>query len=250
MPLMSKSIQIAGITEKFHEKDRNGDHILYRVIPEENLVVALLADGVSNSPCDFLSSRTACETFMQDFLTASMSDLEERILHAMQEAHYAVLNHVEHHGMLCAFAAVVWRIGGNTFHFINIGDTRIYHVSGDGVEQITEDEADLVFLKRGTKIATDGSGHPLARRVITNAVGSITCKISVQSGLWVKGDLLVLASDGFYNSYGIIDDIQAAVLKDESLSRALTRVWARNLEGFEDDNSVIALKWLKNDIMF
>jgi len=240
---MPDSFQIHGITEKHQEKNLNGDHILYQVVDAENLVVALLADGVSNSPCDWLSSRTACEKFMQEFLAQPMANLEERIHHAMQEAHYAVLNHEKHHEMLCAFAAVVWRIGEGTFHFINIGDTRIYHVSGEDVKQVTEDEADIVFLRRCTKIATDGSGHPLSRRVITNAVGSITCKISVQNGSWENGDLLVLASDGFYNSYGIIDEIRIAVLQNTETSRAVAKVWGRNMENFEDDNSVIVFKW-------
>lgn len=239
---MPDSFQIHGITEKHQEKSLNGDHILYQIVDAENLVVALLADGVSNSPCDWLSSRTACEKFMQEFLAQPMANLEERILHAMQEAHYAVLNHEKHHGMLCAIAAVVWNIGEETFHFINIGDTRIYHVNGESVGQITEDEADVVFLKRGTQIATDVSGHPLTRRVITNAVGSITCKISVQNGSWVKGDLLLLASDGFYNSYGIIDEIRIAVLQNTEMSRALVKVWGRVMENFEDDNSIIAMK--------
>ena len=239
---MSESFQIAGITEKFHEKNRNGDHILYQLIEAESLVVALLVDGVSNSPCDWLSSRTACEKFMQEFLSQPMANFKERILHAMQEAHYAVLNHEEHHGMLCAFAAVIWRIGEDTFHYINIGDTRIYHIRGGVSEQITEDEADVVFLRRGTKIATDGSGHPLTRRVITNAVGSITCKITVQSGSWAKGDLLVLASDGFYNIYDIIEDVRVSVSQNAEMSRAVAKVWGRNMENFEDDNSVIVLK--------
>ena len=243
MPFMSDSFQIAGITEKFHEKDRNGDYILYKVIEAESLVVALLADGVSNSPCDWLSSRTACEKFMQEFLAKPMSSLEERILQAMQEAHYAVLNHDEHHGMLCAFAAVVWRIGEDAFHFINIGDTRIYQIRGEVSEQITEDEADVVFLRRGTKVAIDGFGQPLSRRVITNAVGSITCKFTVQSGSWAKGDMLVLASDGFYNIYDIIDDVRVAVSQNAEMSRAVAKVWGRNMENFEDDNSVIVLKW-------
>ncbi len=239
---MTESFQIAGITEKFHEKDRNGDYILYQVVDAENLVVALLADGVSNSPCDWLSSRTACEKFMKEFLAQPMANLEERILHAMQEAHYAVLNHDEHHGMLCAFAAVVWHIGEAAFHFINIGDTRIYHIGGEVSEQITVDEAEVVFLRRGAKVAIDGFGQPLTRRVITNAVGSIICKISVQSGSWAKGDLLVLASDGFYNSYGIIDEIRIAVLQNTEMSRAVVKVWGRNMDNFEDDNSVIVLK--------
>ncbi len=239
---MSEIFQIAGITEKFCQKDRNGDYILYHVVDAENLVVVLLADGVSNSPCDWLSSRMACENFMQEFHAQPIASLEERIFHAMQEAHYAVLNHVEHHGMLCAFAAVVWRIGEDTVHYINIGDTRIYHIRGEVSEQITEDEADVVFLRRGTKIATDGSGHPLTRRVITNAVGSITCKITAQSGSWAKGDLLVLASDGFYNIYDIIEDVRMSVSQNAELSRAVVKVWGRNMDNFEDDNSVIVLK--------
>jgi len=238
----TESFEIFGITEKHREKKHNGDHILYRVIQDENLVVALLADGVSNSPCDYLSSKTACETFMQDFLTASMSDLEERILHAMQEAHYAVLNHAAHHGMLCAFAAVVWRIGENDFYFINIGDTRIYKVSGEISEQITEDEADTEFLRRGSTIATDGSGQPLIRRVITNAVGSKTCRITVRKGLWQKGQFLILASDGFYNIYDIIDEVRVKILENKTFSTALSKVWVNNMDGFEDDNSVIVLQ--------
>jgi len=240
----TESFEIFGITEKYQnkEQEQNGDHILYRVIPEEDLVVALLADGVSNSPCDFLSSKTACETFMQDFLVASKSDLEERILHAMREAHYAVLNHAAHHGMLCAFAAVVWRIGEDDFYFINIGDTRIYKVSGETSEQITEDEADTVFLRRGSKIATDGSGQILTRRVITNAVGSKMCRITVRKGVWQEGELIILASDGFYNIYEIIDEVRIKISENKTLSTALSKVWVNNMEGFEDDNSIIVLR--------
>jgi len=241
---MSESFQIAGITEKCHEKDRNGDYILHQLIEAENLVVALLADGVSNSPYDWLSSRMACEYFMQEFLPQPMASLEDRILHAMQEAHYSVLNHEEHHGMLCAFAVVVWRIGEDAFHFINIGDTRIYHIGGEVSEQITVDEAEVVFLRRGTKVAIDGFGQPLTRRVISNAVGSTTCKISVQSGSWAQGELLVLASDVFYNIYDIIDDVRVAVSQNLEMSRAVTKVWGRNMDNFEDDNSVIVMKRL------
>jgi len=233
---------IFGITEKHQEKKQNGDHIQYEVIEAENIVVALLADGVSNSPCDYLSSKTACEQFMHEFLNAPMQDLKERILHAMHEAHYAVLNHEEHHGMLCAFAAVVWRIGDDYFYFINIGDTRIYKVSGETPEQITEDEADTVFLRSGSKIATNALSQPLTRRVITNAVGSKTCRITVRKGSWQKGELLLLASDGFYDIYGIIDDVRIKILQYKTLSRALSQVWANNMDGFEDDNSVIVLR--------
>ncbi len=236
------SFAIFGITEKHQEKKWNGDHILYHVIKAENLVVALLADGVSNSPCDYLSSKTACEKFMQEFLAVPLPDLEERILHAMQEAHYAVLNHKEHHGMLCAFSAVVWRIGADSFHFLNIGDTRIYHVSGENQEQITQDEADTVFLRREGRIAIDSSGQPLTRRVITNAVGSKTCRIIVHKGSWQKGELLILASDGFYDIYDIIDEVRVKISQNKTLSTALSKVWANNMEGFEDDNSVIVLR--------
>lgn len=241
----TENFEIFGITEKYQNKEQtqNGDHILYRVIPEENLVVALLADGVSNSPCDFLSSRTACETFMQDFLAASKSDLEERIFHAMQEAHYAVLNHEEHHGMLCAFAAVVWRIGEDDFNFINIGDTRIYKVSEETPEQITEDDADTVRLRRGSQTATNGSGQILTRRVITNAVGATTCRITVRKGLWQEGELIILASDGFYNIYDIIDEVRIKISENKTLSTALSKVWVNNMDVFEDDNSIIALMW-------
>ena len=47
---MGKAFQIHGITEKYREKSRNGDHILYREIEQEGIVLALAADGVSNSP--------------------------------------------------------------------------------------------------------------------------------------------------------------------------------------------------------
>ena len=144
--------------------------------------------------------------------------------------------------MLCAFAAVVWRIGENDFYFINIGDTRIYKVSGEISEQITEDEADTVFLRRGSNIATDSSGQPLIRRVITNAVGSKMCRIAVRKGLWQEGELIILASDGFYNIYDIIDEVRIAILNNKTLSTALSKVWVNNMEGFEDDNSIIVLK--------
>lgn len=240
---MSDSFQIEGITEQFHEKDRNGDYILYQVIEKGNLVVALLADGVSNSPCDWLSSRITCEVFMEDFFTKSACQLEERICSAAEQANQALLYHSEHQGMLCAFSAVVWHFGSDEYVFVNIGDTRIYHVREEILEQISEDGADVQFLRRQGRVATDSYGHPLTRRVITNAVGSKTCRIMARKGKWQKGDLLILASDGFYNSYEIIEEVRVAIAKYDFLKQALTKVWCNNMDGFEDDASVVVLKW-------
>lgn len=197
---MGKAFQIHGITEKYREKSRNGDHILYREIEQEGIVLALVADGVSNSPCDGLASRTACDTFYKTFFEGSSDSIDDRMCSAAEEANRALLYHDEVQKMLCAFAAVGWNIGSDRFSFLNIGDTKIYHAHDQSVEQITEDDAEFGFYHRNGELATK-NGQPQSMRVITNALGARDCKIKVKQKDRFPGDKLVLASDGFYNSY-------------------------------------------------
>jgi len=246
---MEKAFQIHGITEKYREKSRNGDHILYREIEQEGIVLALVADGVSNSPCDWLASRTACDTFYKTFFEGSSDSIDDRMCSGAEEANRALLYHDEVQKMLCAFAAVGWNIGSDRFSFLNIGDTRIYHTHDLIVEQITEDDADIIFLKRDGKMATDSHGHPLSRRVITNAFGASDCKIEIEQKVWFPGDILVLSSDGFYNSYGIIEDIRSAVLEQQNVRQALSGIWIENMEMFEDDASVVVMKRAKRSVI-
>jgi serine/threonine protein phosphatase PrpC len=238
---MGDSFQIYGISEKEQEKPRNGDFILYEVVDEERIVLALLADGVSNSPCDWLASKTACESFMIHFRSEKGLSIESRMHSAGKRANEALIYHEDQYGMLCAFSAVAGKIGCNEYYYLSVGDTRIYRISGENSEQITEDDVDVQYLRRNGRIATNKYGQPLARRVITNALGSETCIIDVKKGMWYENDLIILASDGFYNSYGIINEIRDEVNVSENLKNALGKIWCKNMEGFEDDASVLVI---------
>ncbi len=84
---------------------------------------------------------------------------------------------------------------------INVGDSRAYHISRDGIRQISRDHSLVeVLVERGDLTPEEAKHHP-QRNLITRALGP---EPSVQTDgfylEWKQGDFLLLCSDGLVNT--------------------------------------------------
>lgn len=59
-------------------KDKCGDAFAVNKLKEENLLILAVADSVSSLPCDWLSSKTACEPVVSVF-TETKGSIESRM---------------------------------------------------------------------------------------------------------------------------------------------------------------------------
>ena len=87
---LSFMIEIASTTHKFINKDQNGDYCIHEII-NDHILLAAVADGVSNQPCDWKASQIACETLIAQFTLLSKYSLNERLKKSVIKANEKVI---------------------------------------------------------------------------------------------------------------------------------------------------------------
>lgn len=165
-------------------------------LPEEPLlsskgIAIALADGISSSNVSQVASKAAVSGFLEDYFCTpeswSVKTSVQRVLRATNSWLHSQTRNSPYRfdierGYVCTFSALV--IKSNTAHLFHVGDTRIYRLLNDSLEQLTEDHrlwvsSEKSYLSRalGTKeaIEIDYSRH--AAEV---------------------GDIFILATDGIY----------------------------------------------------
>ena len=84
---------------------------------------------------------------------------------------------------------------------VNVGDSRAYHINGEGIRQVSRDHSLVeVLVERGELTPEAARRHP-QRNLITRALGPdasvLTDNFYVE---WKQGDFLLLCSDGLVNT--------------------------------------------------
>ena len=149
--MMSMPLQIA--IGQFTDKGRksvNQDFHGAAIPPEPLLstkgIGVALADGISSSDVSQLASQTAVQGFFEDYYSTpeswSVKTSVQRVLLAANSWLYAQTRRGQHpydkdKGYVCTFSAMV--IKSATAHLFHIGDTRIYRLRGNALEQLTDD---------------------------------------------------------------------------------------------------------------
>ncbi len=165
-------------------------------VPKEPLltskgVAVAMADGISSSEVSQHASEVAIKSFLEDYFSTpeswSVKTSVQRVLKAANSWLYlqtrnSPYRYLPDKGYVCTFTALVIR--SNTAHIFHVGDTRVYRLVKNSLEQITEDHRlwvskDKSYLKRAL-----GMGDEL--------------ELDYQSFILEVGDLYVLATDGVY----------------------------------------------------
>jgi protein phosphatase len=129
---------------------------------------------------------------------------------------------------------------GNCAHIVNVGDSRAYHLSRQGIRQITTDHS-LVqgLISAGMITPAEAKEHSL-RNCITQALGTEEKVDSDMFSIELEADdFLLLCSDGLTNELDdslIYDIVQAA---DSPQSACETLVDVANRLGGRDNISVV-----------
>ena len=134
-------------------KEKCGDAFAVQELKEENLIVLAVADGVSSLPCDWLASKTACETVVSVF-TETKGSIADRMKTAAGKANNAIRSSVNKscEGMMTSLSLAAWKIAEDIIHFLNVGDSRIYIGTEASLKQITVDDTTSVLVKRGGEV--------------------------------------------------------------------------------------------------
>ena len=225
------TVSIGGATNK-GIKTVNQDFI-GSVIPSEPMlsskgIVMAMADGISSSEVSQIASETAISCFLEDYYCTSDSwsvkTSAQKVIRSINSWLYAQTRNSPYRfdkdkGYVCTFSALVLK--SNTAHLFHSGDTRIYRLSGQQLEQLTEDHrrvvsADVSYLTRALGIEQ-------------------TFDIDYQTKLLEQNDIYIIATDGVYEFLegGQIANI---ILNSSSLAIAAETIIEQALSLGSDDN--------------
>lgn len=228
-------------------KEKCGDAFAVQELKEEKLIILMVADGVSSLPCDWLASKTACETVVSVF-TKTKGSIPDRMKTAAGKANNAIRSSVNKscEGMMTSLSLAVWKIGEDIIHLLNVGDSRIYVGTEANLEQITVDDTTSVLVKRGGEVLLN-AGMPVFMRGVTRSLGQgDPLTYEVETHEFSSKDLLVLVSDGICKNEAFTSDLKD-IFSHSSLSEKLTQLVKSNSEKNKDDATLIVLWHTEKD---
>ncbi|MFO1110283.1 MAG: bifunctional protein-serine/threonine kinase/phosphatase [Bradyrhizobium sp.] len=165
------------------------------LMPDEPLlslkgISVVLADGISTSKVSRIAAESAVKGFLTDYYCTSESwsvrtsaqrvlEATNSWLHSQTRSQYA---YDKDRGYVCTLSAMV--IKSTTAHLFHIGDSRIYRLSGNTLEQLTNDH----------RIVINSQQSYLGRALGVNP----QIEIDYQMLRLQEGDVFVLMTDGIY----------------------------------------------------
>jgi serine/threonine protein phosphatase PrpC len=166
------------------------------LIPDQPLlglkgISVVLADGISSSNVSHIASESAVKSFLTDYYctseTWSVKTSAQRVLAAANSWLHAQTKRSRYaydqdKGYVCTLSAVVLR--SSTAHIFHVGDSRVYRLAGNTLEQLTDDH----------RVTVSSEQSYLSRALGINP----WVEIDYQALSTETGDVFLLATDGVY----------------------------------------------------
>src|SRR5215470_14708010 len=192
------------------------------LVPKEPLlslkgIAVVLADGISSSQVSQIASESAVKGFLTDYYCTSESwsvkTSAQRVIAATNSWLHAQTRRSRYaydkdRGYVCTLSALV--IKSNVAHLFHVGDSRIYRLTGNTLEQLTDDH----------RVVLSSQQNYLSRALGINQEIEIDYRV-----LQIEtGDVFLLATDGVYEHSGarfIVDAIRQATQDLDAAARSI-----------------------------
>ncbi len=225
----------------------NQDFVFTSVYPLgalDNLLV--VADGMGGHKAGDYASKCAVETIIEMCSKSKGEKQISAITNAVNEANSRIRRKaMEDENMIgMGTTLVLATITDDVLTVANVGDSRLYIISEEGISQVTRDHS-LVeeMVRMGGIDRVSARNHP-DKNIITRAVGATSnVNIDFFEVNLKNGDLILMCSDGLSN---MIEDseIQKIVQKGvdlESIAKEL--IDTANKNGGKDNISVVLARY-------
>src|SRR6476620_108065 len=180
------------------------------LIPGEPLlslkgIAIVLADGISSSSVSRVAAESAVKGFLTDYYCTSESwsvrTSAQRVLEATNswlhsQTRRSQYSYDRDKGYVCTLSAMVLK--STTGHIFHVGDSRIYRLSGNSLEQLTNDHRAVISSEQSYLGRALGANSQVE-------IDYLTFKVE-------QGDTFVLVTDGIYEHVG--DRLMARAVKD------------------------------------
>lgn len=193
-----------------------------------------MADGISSSDVSHIASETAVKSFLDDYFCTSeawsVRKSAERVLTATNSWLYAQTRNGPYRydkdkGYVCTLSALV--IKASTAYLFHVGDTRIYRLRDNALEQLTNDH----------RLWISQDENHLSRALGVDSL----LEIDHQSLPLKEGDVFILATDGVYEYTNAEQLIGTIRQHPEDLDAAAKAVVKAAYDNGSDDNLSIQI---------
>ncbi len=210
-----------GLSHRGVKRRENQDRFLVR--PGAGGYILAVADGLGGHG----GGGTAAQCVIQALAGFSFSQARPRVAlaQALSEAETALDRACRDHagmedmGTTLSLALVQ----GGRVHYLHVGDSRLYGVRGNGLEQVTTDQTFLQYLIDDNSISLEQArSHPL-RGVLDQCVGMGDLEPEMGILLFDGPGVLLLCTDGL-SGYLSHEVIEGEVLKSMDPGRELKNI--------------------------
>ncbi len=251
-------ILLYGKTDVGLMRDHNEDAIGC----EENIALAVLADGMGGHRGGEMASAITVSTVLENIgekiknINAGETDpetgysAESIIIHdaialANKNVHDSSEANAQYRGM--GTTVVVAMFYDNRFTVAHVGDSRLYRLRDNELEQITRDHSLMQELIDRGFYTPEQARNSLNKNLVTRAIGiDAKVQIDVQEDIALVNDIYLLCSDGVTD---MIEDhlIESALIDNsENLEKAATEIIRlANEYGGKDNISALLVKPIK-----
>ena len=216
-----------------------------RRVNEDSFLVAppifVVADGMGGHGSGDLASTLAVQVLAR---YAGLRPLfTEAVLAALEEANRAIIEQEapKRMGTTVAGLAGLETAGGDHLMVFNVGDSRVYRLSADGIEQLTVDHSEVQELVIAGVITREQARTHPRRNIVTRALGS---EPALLADHWLLpaagGDRFLICSDGLFTE--LPDELMVPLLSagpPQQAAEAL--VLAANDAGGHDNITAIVV---------
>lgn len=205
-------------------------------------VAIAMADGISSSTVSHIASEAAVTGFLEDYFCTSeawsVKKSAQRVLLATNSWLHAQTQQSQYRydkdrGYVCTFSALIFK--SNTAHIFHIGDTRIYRLQDNHLEQLTNDHRLWVSQDKSYLSRALGIDHHL--------------EIDYQALPIEMGDRFLLMTDGVYEFVNHVFIINAIKKHGDDLATVATMIVNEAYRQGSSDNltiQIVAVEELPN----
>lgn len=240
-----------GLTDTGKVRGNNEDTFIVQPTKGGEHIIACAIDGVGGYSGGEIAAALARESIIESIENAS-GDLTTMMIQALVSANEKIykekLEVKEHDSMACVLTLAVVDIRNNEFHYIHVGDTRLYLLRDGSLVKLTKDQSFVGFLEDSGRLTEEAAmSHP-KRNEINKALGFNT---GLENDLdyfetgkspFLPGDMILLCSDGLtdmVNKQDITDIITSEISLEDMAQKLIE---AANANGGKDNITAVLVK--------
>lgn len=245
-----------GKTDVGRRRAVNQDNFIIKKYSPD-VLLAVVCDGMGGANGGNVASALAAETFAarvdeyekkhKEFFGMSEEDILDLLSDAATEANRAVYRRasgdISLSGMGTTLVGCI--ISGEHAYVVNVGDSRLYVVSGDKITQVTHDHSYVQYFIDQGKMTVEEAKKSRNKNLITRAVGiEKTVGADLFSHDMPTGSCAVLCSDGLSNLVdpdeisGIVGNIRSSDDIEKACSELIDEA---NRRGGNDNITAVLL---------